>query len=83
MKRPGRAGLSRNAAIVLGSSGDRYLPVLQATAQDHEARWCARRRGGPPTSLARELTSAHSGSSLGLPSPCRVGRSAALRNFLG
>ena len=31
MKRPGRAGLSRNAAIVLGNSGDkRYLPVLQA-----------------------------------------------------
>lgn len=49
MKRPGRAGLSRNAAIVLGNSADkRYLPVLQATAQEHDsalvretAQWAA------------------------------------------
>jgi epoxyqueuosine reductase len=49
MKRPGRAGLSRNAAIVLGNSGDkRHLPVLQATAQEHDsvlvretAQWAA------------------------------------------
>ncbi len=49
MKRPGRAGLSRNAAIVLGNSGDRrYLPVLQEAASGHDselvretARWAA------------------------------------------
>ena len=36
MKRPGRAGLGRNAAIVLGNSGDRrHLPVLREVAREH------------------------------------------------
>ncbi len=39
MKRTGRARMARNAALVLGNSGDRrYLPVLrEATTHDDEA----------------------------------------------
>lgn len=36
LRRPGRDGLARNAAIVLGNSGDkRHLPVLREAAADH------------------------------------------------
>ncbi|MFT3922746.1 MAG: tRNA epoxyqueuosine(34) reductase QueG [Myxococcales bacterium] len=49
MKRPGRDGLARNAAVVLGNSGEkRHLPLLREVARDHEsalvrdtARWAA------------------------------------------
>jgi epoxyqueuosine reductase len=38
LKRPGRAGLARNAAIVLGNSGDkRHLPVLVEAARHHDS----------------------------------------------
>ncbi len=51
LRRAGHEGMARNAAIVLGNSGDkRYLPVLQRTAQHHEsemvretATWAAER----------------------------------------
>jgi epoxyqueuosine reductase len=37
LKRAGRAGLARNAAIVLGNRGDRSaLPALRAAAIQHE-----------------------------------------------
>jgi epoxyqueuosine reductase len=37
LKRAGRAGLARNAAIVLGNRGDRSaLPALQTAANEHE-----------------------------------------------
>jgi epoxyqueuosine reductase len=47
LKRPGRAGMARNAAIVLGNARDRrHLPVLREAAEQHEdatvreaARW--------------------------------------------
>jgi epoxyqueuosine reductase len=53
LKRAGRAGLARNAAIVLGNRGDRgALPALQAAATRHEdamvreaAAWGCRRLG--------------------------------------
>ncbi len=49
ISRPGRAGMARNAAIVLGNSGaKRHLPVLDSAAQTHDsevvreaARWAA------------------------------------------
>lgn len=38
LRRAGREGMARNAAIVLGNSGNRrYLPVLQRTAQQHDS----------------------------------------------
>lgn len=38
LRRAGREGLARNAAIVLGNSGHRrYLPVLQRTADTHDS----------------------------------------------
>jgi len=38
IKRPGRAGMARNAAIVLGNRGEkRHLPVLDETAARHES----------------------------------------------
>jgi epoxyqueuosine reductase len=51
LRRAGRDGLARNAAIVLGNSGDkRYLPVLRRTAEQHDdevvretAAWAVRR----------------------------------------
>jgi epoxyqueuosine reductase len=51
IKRPGRAGMARNAAIVLGNRGTRrHLPVLQEAAQHHDsevvreaAAWAAER----------------------------------------
>ena len=51
IKRPGRAGMARNAAIVLGNRGDvRHLPVLDETARTHDhevvreaAAWAATR----------------------------------------
>jgi epoxyqueuosine reductase len=51
MRRPGRAGLARNAAIVLGNrGGKRALPVLERAAQNDEdesvrdaARWALSR----------------------------------------
>ncbi|MEM7447033.1 MAG: tRNA epoxyqueuosine(34) reductase QueG [Myxococcota bacterium] len=37
LRRSGRKGLARNAAIVLGNTGDkRYLPVLQSAAVSHD-----------------------------------------------
>jgi epoxyqueuosine reductase len=37
IQRPGRAGMARNAAIVLGNSGDRrHLPVLREAAAGHD-----------------------------------------------
>lgn len=50
IKRPGRRGMARNAAIVLGNRGDRrVLPLLEKTARDHDcdvvreaASWAAR-----------------------------------------
>ena len=49
LQRPGRVGLARNAAIVMGNRGDRrHLPVLNDVASKHEsevvrdaARWAA------------------------------------------
>ncbi|MDB5337347.1 MAG: hypothetical protein JWN70_2966 [Planctomycetaceae bacterium] len=63
MARPGRAGLLRNAAIVLGNSGDSAaIPVLIAALRDCEllirgaAVWALRQLGGEDASLAlREL----------------------------
>jgi epoxyqueuosine reductase len=55
IKRPGRVGMARNAAIVLGNSGDkRHLPLLAESARSHDsavvrdaASWAAARlRGG-------------------------------------
>ena len=51
LKRPGREGLARNAAIVLGNRGDRrHLPVLNQVASSHDsevvrdaAAWAATR----------------------------------------
>jgi epoxyqueuosine reductase len=51
IKRPGRAGMARNAAIVLGNRGERrHLPVLQEAARSHDsevvreaAGWAAER----------------------------------------
>jgi epoxyqueuosine reductase len=51
IQRPGRAGMARNAAIVLGNSGDRrHLPVLREAAVRHDqelvreaAAWAALR----------------------------------------
>ena len=50
MKRTGRARMARNAAIVLGNSGDRrHLPVLQAATEHDDpatrdaARWALAR----------------------------------------
>lgn len=38
LKRPGRAGVARNAAIVLGNRGDkRHLPVLEQAARAHDS----------------------------------------------
>jgi epoxyqueuosine reductase len=38
VQRPGRAGMARNAAIVLGNTRDRrYLPVLQRAASAHDS----------------------------------------------
>lgn len=38
IKRAGREGMARNAAIVLGNAGDeRHLPVLRATAAEHDS----------------------------------------------
>ena len=38
IKRPGRVGMARNAATVLGNRGDkRHLPVLDAAARDHDS----------------------------------------------
>ena len=50
MKRPGRVGMARNAAVVLGNSGQRkWLPVLREAASTHDddavreaAAWAAR-----------------------------------------
>ena len=62
IKRPGRAGMARNAAIVLGNSGDkRHLPLLAATARTHDsaivrdaAAWAAERlRGAALSDLDR------------------------------
>lgn len=54
LRRAGRHGLARNAAIVLGNSGDRAaLPTLVRAATDHPdpavrdvARWAVERLGG-------------------------------------
>jgi epoxyqueuosine reductase len=51
VKRPGRAGMARNAAIVLGNRGERrHLPVLMEAATSHDsevvreaAAWAAER----------------------------------------
>ncbi len=51
MQRPGRVGMARNAAIVLGNTGDRrHLPLLSDTARAHDsalvreaAAWAASR----------------------------------------
>jgi epoxyqueuosine reductase len=51
LKRPGRAGVARNAAVVLGNVGDkRHLPLLDETAAAHDsaqvrdaAAWAAAR----------------------------------------
>ena len=51
IKRPGRAGMARNAAIVLGNrGGTRHLPVLEQAARTHDhevvrdaATWAAER----------------------------------------
>ncbi len=51
LRRPGRAGMARNAAIVLGNVGDkRHLPILQQSAERDAspvvrdaARWACRR----------------------------------------
>jgi len=51
IKRPGRTGMARNAAIVLGNAGDkRHLPVLREAAAHHDsaivrdaASWAAAR----------------------------------------
>jgi epoxyqueuosine reductase len=57
LKRPGREGMARNAAIVLGNRGDRRaLPVLQAAARQYDsetvreaARWaCAQLEAREP-----------------------------------
>jgi len=56
IKRPGRIGMARNAAIVLGNSGDRrYLPLLEQSARTHDsalvresAGWAAERLRGVP-----------------------------------
>jgi epoxyqueuosine reductase len=38
IQRPGRIGMARNAAVVLGNRGDkRYLPVLQRAAREHDS----------------------------------------------
>jgi epoxyqueuosine reductase len=38
IKRAGRIGMARNAAVVLGNAGDkRYLPVLGRVAREHES----------------------------------------------
>jgi epoxyqueuosine reductase len=38
IQRPGRAGMARNAAIVLGNRGDkRHLPVLKNAAHEHDS----------------------------------------------
>lgn len=38
VKRPGRIGMARNAAVVLGNRGDkRHLPVLEHTAREHDS----------------------------------------------
>lgn len=58
IKRPGRVGMARNAAIVLGNSGDkRHLPLLEHTAQHHDselvretAAWAARELTHPDRS---------------------------------
>ena len=50
VKRPGRVGMARNAAVVLGNSGQRkWLPVLREAASTHDddavreaAAWAAR-----------------------------------------
>ena len=64
LARPKRAGLLRNAAIVLGNSGDRRaVPALAAAISDHEpvirsaAAWALGRLGGTAAceSLARRL----------------------------
>lgn len=57
LKRPGRAGMARNAAVVLGNAGDkRHLPLLEEAARSHDSdlvreasAWAAARiraRGG-------------------------------------
>jgi epoxyqueuosine reductase len=54
LKRAGRLGLARNAAIVLGNAGDkRHLPVLDAAARSHDSElvreasaWAAARLRG-------------------------------------
>lgn len=54
LRRPGRAGLARNAALVLGNAGDRaHLPVLQRAALSDPspvvrdaASWAARKISG-------------------------------------
>jgi epoxyqueuosine reductase len=51
LRRAGRDGMARNAAIVLGNSGDkRHLPILQRTAAHdasevvrEAARWASER----------------------------------------
>jgi len=38
VKRPGRVGMARNAAVVLGNRGEkRHLPVLDQTAREHDS----------------------------------------------
>ena len=59
MARPGRAGLLRNAAIVLGNSGDSVvIPTLIAALRDHEplirgaAVWALRKLDGEEARIA-------------------------------
>ena len=38
LRRAGRSGLARNAAIVLGNSGERrYLPILEEASVNHQS----------------------------------------------
>lgn len=83
LSRPGRAGLARNAAIVMGNTGDpRYLPALRA-ATEHDpaeivreaARWAMERieTSVAPTAATAPKTSENAPQAIqsSLPSTCR------------
>ena len=54
IKRAGRVGMARNAAIVLGNTRDkRHLPVLETPPRSTTAPWYARPLPGPQTSSAK------------------------------
>lgn len=56
MRRPGRAGMARNAAIVLGNRGERrHLPVLRATATAHDSAMVRQSAAWAAGQLARRL----------------------------